>query len=843
MGLVLKRYCNNTWNRIVELLNSDNIQGMDEQKCLALQRKNGLNKIDVPSTNKLYMKIITALKEKYILIYILIIVMLFALNSNICAFIAIAMLMLNLVLTVIHLVNRDTGIHELSNFDKGETTVIRNGIQKKIKVEELVVGDIVRFATGTIIPADMRIIECDNLNVNEKIITGENSYSNKFSDKIIGNVSELKEMKNILFKGSEIKSGDGTGIVIATGASSQLGRLLSMMIYSSNRKHSVVNMINDYLGKYMLSYLIILVFLFAYSFIFDSEIARTHVTTALFAAGCFPIVFIQAISAKKIIKKFSDERIHINNFSIFNLIDDVNILFLDKVGSISKKEMEVKKIYINNDIISTEDPYVKEITFDRIVEISLICNNGVYNGQDSESIGELDEIAFLKYAARKKIYKSAIDSRSTKIIEIPLDSDKRISTVVTRLNRGCRANSRGNVEAVLEVCTHFMVNGIERELTDEIRTEIKKIDMNLSIEGMITQGFAYRNFSYEPSESENIESNMVFVGIIGLENPLEDNLNESINKIKDKSIIPIIFTEENKLSAMTNLGKSKLIKGKNQVVAGIEMDSLNQSELKELLCRVRVFCRVTPEIKSKIISLFIKDGHKVASTGETLGDLPALNLSNVGIAKESSSAVVKKICDVCVENNYLDGFFKIKNYAKVFRLNVDRIFKVYFMTLISEMLVLFMSSLMGQIGSLDMWNVITINGILFIPLSLIIISTKGKEVTINSMILRSILLAVVTSISLYGSQGKESSIISLIILSFGILIFVIFNSRISIRKFSNELIMSLISILIIFISMSAIMFINNTIVRDIVATELIFSVIFLLLFEILCRKWQNSLMR
>ena len=87
------------------------------------------------------------------------------------------------------------------------------------------------------------------------------------------------------------------------------------------------------------------------------------------------------------------------------MVKDVNILFLDKIGSISKKEMEVKKIYINNDIISTDDPYVKEITFDRIVEISLICNNSIFNGQDDNNIGELDELAFLKYAARKKIYK------------------------------------------------------------------------------------------------------------------------------------------------------------------------------------------------------------------------------------------------------------------------------------------------------------------------------------------------------------------------------------------------------------------------------------------------------
>ncbi|MGN0144939.1 MAG: cation-transporting P-type ATPase, partial [Clostridium sp.] len=545
---------------------------------------------------------------------------------------------------------------------------------------------------------------------------------------------------------------------------------------------------------------------------------------------------------KRIIKKFEEKNIHINNFSVFNLIKDVNILFLDKIGSITKQEMEVKKIYINNDIISTEDPYVKEITFDRIVDISLICNNANYNVQ-GDSTGALDEIAFLKYAARKKIYKSSVDSRNKKIIDIPCDSDKRFSTVVTKINRGCRANSRGNVEEILNICTHFMVNGIERELTDAVRNEIKKIDMNLSIEGLITEGFAYRNFNYEPSKSENIESNMVFVGIIGLENPLEDNLNNIISKIRDKSLLPIIFTEENKLSAISNMGKAGLIKSKDQVVAGIELDSLNQSELKELLCRARVFCRVTPEIKSKIISLFIKDGHKVASTGEVLGDLPALNLSNVGISKGKASNIVKKISDVYVERNYLDGFFKIRNFSKMLDKNIDRIFKIYFMTLLSEILVLFINSIIGQTGSLDIWGAVSINGLLFIPLSLIILLTKGKEVSMNAMLLRSVLLAGITCIISYGSDGKEASIISLLVLAFGTIIFTMFNSRVSIKKRSNELFMSIISMVIIFLAVAMMLYVNDIIIRNIVAVELMFSGVFLLIFEILCGKWQDSLMR
>ena len=559
--------------------------------------------------------------------------------------------------------------------------------------------------------------------------------------------------------------------------------------------------------------------------------------------GCFPVAIIAKLIFKSVVKKFLKENIEIINFSVFNLIKDVNILFLDKVGAISKKEMIVKKIFINNNVISTTDPYLKEITFDRIVEISLICNNAIYNAADDNGKGELDELAFLDYAAKKKIYKASIDSKNSRTLEIPMDSDKRFFTVVSKFNRRYRANTRGNVDAVLEQCTHIMIEGVERELTDEYKAIIKETDMNLSIEGLITEGFAYRNFNYEPSKSENIESNMVFVGIIGLENPLEENLENSINRIKDKAIVPILFTEESKLSAITNAKKANIIRNNNQVVAGIELDSLNHQELKDLLCRVRVFCRVNPEIKSKIVSLFIKDGHKVATTGETLGDLPALNLSNVGIGKGKASVMVKRLSDVYIQENYLDGFFKIRDFSKIFNKNIDRGFKIYFMTILSELLVLLGSLIMGQAESLDFWNILVINGILFIPLSLIILLKRGRDISNNEIIIRALILSIITMISIYKVDGKEATIIPLTILSMGILLFTLFNSNISIRRLSNELIMGIVSFLIIIISVVGVILINNILPRDIIVIELVVSIIFLIIFEILARKWQNSLMR
>lgn len=670
----MERYCNSSWAQIVEYLNSDVQQGISEKDCTTIRQKYGGNKMDLPSGNKLYTYIFNTLKQKISIILIIISIILFALKYYLFGSVVSALLIFNIVINILHNIKRNEEVVNLQKLNSTDTIVIRDGIEKVIRSEEIVVGDIVKFNINSIIPADLRIINANEIKVDEKCITGEEGYKNKFEEKIIGSVSSPTEMQNILFKGSTIKHGDGLGVVIATGKSTQIGKILAMLIYSNTKKHNFIETLLENLQNRVLIYLLAIIITGTYFIYFGQDMQRNHVVTAIFALGCFPFGIITILTYKGVIKKFADDNIEILNFSVFNLVRDVNILFLDKVGAISKKEMVVKKLFINNCLISNGDSYTKEITFDRIVEISLICNNASDSMESNLQDFKLDDVAFLEYAARKKVFKSNIDSANPKIIEIPMDSDKRFLTIVTRLGNRYRANTRGNVDSVLEQCTHIMIEGVERELTEEYRTKVKRMDINLSVEGLITEGFAYRNFTYQPSKDENIESNMVFVGIMGLENPLEENLNSSLSRIKDKGLVPIIFTEESKLSAITNAKKANLIKNSNQVVAGIELDSLNQQELKELLCRVRVFCRVTPDIKSKIVSLFIKDGHQVATTGEVLGDLPALNLSNVGIAKGKISSVIKKIADVYIQENYLEGFFKIRDFGRIIHKNIDRAF-------------------------------------------------------------------------------------------------------------------------------------------------------------------------
>ena len=236
-----------------------------------------------------------------------------------------------------------------------------------------------------------------------------------------------------------------------------------------------------------------------------------------------------------------------------------------------------------------------------------------------------------------------------------------IITTVNKNKNGYRANSRGRLDSILNCCTHILINGIEREIRSEDIMKIKLADLNFSKDGLLTEGFAYRSFNYEPSKYENIESNLVFVGIIALENPLVDDVKDDISTIIEGGVLPIIFTEDNKLSAEILGRKIGLISNEDQITAGEELELLNEEELIKTVSKARIYCKVNPEIRNKIISLYNNDGFGFVAEGYGLADLSIISLANLGIVKGKVSMLLRKIGDAYTEKSTIKALFDLKN--------------------------------------------------------------------------------------------------------------------------------------------------------------------------------------
>ena len=829
----MKKYCNMSWKEVIDIFDSNIYRGLSNEDYIIRKRKYGDNKIHLPGQQKIIIPILKSFTKMYILISILICGLFIYYNEIDLALISGSMIILNLIVKIYLIILNRKKLMYLQRLNKSTVKVLRNGVESIVKAEDLVKGDIVIFSKGSLLGADIRIIEANDIKVDEKNITGENYLKDKFESKIDGFVDNIADMKNILFKGSIIKDGSGIGVVVETGRTTQLGRVMSLIAYADNNKQIIGNRIEKKISNTSIILVILALLLSLITGNVESNLPLSLVIIS--SLPICAIIVLHLILLKKDL--FEEDDIELINFSTLDLINNLEYIFLDKIGSITKNEMIVKSLFTNDKIYEdSEVNYNSDVNIKRMIDVSLLCNDATYNITDDNGKGNISEIAILRYAAEHKIYKSILDSQCKRIFQIPMDSDKRILTTVNKYKKGYRANIRGNVDAVLERCTHIMVDGIEKELTEEDLDRIKGIDYNLSVEGLISQGIAYRSFSYQPSISENVESNLVFVGIIALENPLNDNIKEELIEIEERGLKPIIFTEDNRIAAVDLGRKINLINDIGGVISGVEMESLSSEETKKVLAKVRVFSRITPELKGKIVGIFTRDKYNVATTGESLGELPSLTLSKVGIGKGNVPEIVKKVCDVYIKENFLTGFLKLFDISKVFNTGLNKVQKFIFTLLTSEIILINIFKVLHINEKFNMF--ILLNFLMIIPLSLIILKSKSESKNdIKKFMLRTIIwISVPVGLLLLITEGLN--IISILTLGVMIIIFTICDSKVSLKKISRELFLVVLSIILLLAILTYMIMANSVHLSQEKILIIVGIIIIYLIIELIMMKWQ-----
>ena len=831
----MQKYCKETWKRVVEMLGTDIDFGLSSDECENRKKIHGDNKIYLLGSNNTIGQIIKNFLRIYILISLLIFAVCIYRQEFTMAIITVIMLIMSIFLKALYLHNNQKERAYLQKLNFSTVAVIRDGRTRLIKSEDLVIGDIVHFKKSTSIAADLRIIEANNIKVDEKNITGENFFKDKFESKIDGSLPNIEEMKNILFKGSKIMEGNGYGVVVQTGGSTQLGRLLAMISYASD-KHSIGIKLEKSLSKMMMMSSIFSLLISMAVYYYSKEI--NNLLLSLVIVQTIPVSIIMIMYSFLLKKDLKLKGIDLINMSTLDNLEDLEYLFLDKIGSITKEEVHVKKIFTNDTLYADEEvDYSKDINIQRILDIVLLCNNAIYNVEKDKGTGDLVEIGYLRFAGKKKAYKSIVTNKYKRIFEIPMDSDKRVITTLNKYNKGYRANVRGNVDAVLEQCKYIMVDGIEKEISQEDVDKIRDIDFNLSVEGLMAQGIAYRSFSYQPSVSENIESNLVFVGIIALDNPFNDGIKEQLAAIKRKGITPIIFTDDNKIAAYAAAEKIGIVSSTEEVISGVEMDSLTEEEFTKVLTKVRVFSRVTPEIKGKIVGMYVREKYNVAASGDNLGDLPILSISKVGIGKGEAPGIVRMLSDIFIKENYLKGFLDIFEVAKSFKLGLQGEIGFLIHLLIAEILIVNLLPFINPGEYLDISSIILINTLIFSPLSLIILNSTKQNISLKKSIAESILLISFSLLGVYNIKNGFNAIL-FFILSGMLIEHTAIYIKVSYRKISRELIILLITIVLMIIAVSSLIILNSL---NFGILEIIRVVVILVVYgiiEFLMKKWQ-----
>lgn len=832
---VLNKYCNSSWKEVVESLQSNINRGLTEEEAINKRKELGNNKINLYKQNNFIKSFFLCFVKIYILISIAISAFLIY-NKNIkLSSITLGILVINLIINIIFCISHKRKAAYFEKINRATVKVLRDGEEKIIKAEELVLGDIVVFKKSSLIGADLRIIECKDLKVDEKNITGEKFLKEKFSSKIDSIVKNTNEIKNILFKGSVVKNGSGFGIVVNVGAATELGKIITMISYSNNRKESIIKKMDKYLN---ILYAILSCISIMMYFAFGMKTNILLISLALTAS--IPNVITSIIFLIMLKSELNDKYgIEIVNMSVLELIKNIQFLFIDKVGSITDKRMLVMKLYTDgNDIGKYDIDYDNDLNQKRCLDIMILCNDAKYDAAKDEGSGDIIESAFLKFAAENKIYKSILDNKYKRVFEIPMDSDKRLLATINKCQKGYRANIRGNVDVVLSRCTHIMLNGMERELQDEEREKIKAIDYNYSVAGLRTQGLAYRSFSYKPSIDENIESNLVFVGIVSLSNPFKNNLNDELFELRRRDITPVIFTDDNIIAATTFGMKSGIVNDGSKVVSGIEIENLKGDEFIKAAGSKRIFSRVTPEVKSKIIAMFAKENYEVACSGETLGDIPSLAMAKVGIGKGEVPEIVKKTSDVYIKDNFLTGFLQLFKISKSVNNNLKDNFIFIMSAILAEMSVINLCAWINKSASFDI--LVILNMVLLIPLSLVVLNNDNYENSTNIKCnIISTILWIVLPVFVSIDVKNDSEILSAMLLGLLFIEHIIADRKVSFKSINKNMLITILSIIILFIVITVFIFLGSLHYTRYQLMRLFITAIIYFIFELIMKIWSE----
>lgn len=678
-------WCNMTSSEVVKELRSNIDSGLNNSQVDYLKNADDQETIfnEIESINVLSMLKDEIKRPWFISACVNILVLIIFCREYTAGFICASALIFSLIMPMTKNIKYKKSLNDIKELFPSYTHVIRNGDIVKLSPYELVPGDIIYIEKGEIVPADIRILESKELEAKETAITGEIYAVEKYEAMIEEEELTLSEMSNILFQTSVITKGEAKGIVIAGGLETQFGNVLKTIVKERESKPVFQQKLAYVFKKITMASAAVEILLFVISFILTNDVYRSLYSALLGAVAVIPEGMVIALTGLSliVIRMEKNKKIEISDLSVIEAAAGVNTLFTDKLGMISEYKVNVESIYTDGELknINT-DSIVLNDNIERLLSCAVLCNDYRTGLKyDSGTLNQLIDKELSEFCKKFDIEKTDTERKQRRILTIGYDSQKKILTTVNKADNFYRAYSKGSINKLLSKCTAIMKDGIDKQISDEDIENIRSTSMKLESEGLITIGLAFRNFIYEPSKGENIESNLTFIGIIAFKNPIKNETFNIFSNFNELHVNTVVFTEENKLVSASFGKKLKLISMSDQVLSGIELENIKNDELNRIVNKIGVFSRLNSDSKLRVIDLYKKLKFSTGVLSNKLYDLPILHASDVSIsAGNMISSVVKKLTGVWLEENNMEKVAElIKDCRKIMN-TVNKVFLYIF---------------------------------------------------------------------------------------------------------------------------------------------------------------------
>lgn len=632
-------------SQVLKELNVNSATGLSSAEAKARLEKYGQNKLKGKPKKSFVALFFAQLQDMLIYVLLGAAVITVFINEYVDAIIILLVVLINAAIGVFQEFKAEKAVEALQQMTTPRSLVRRDSEVKEINSEELVPGDIIIIDAGRYIPADLRLIESANLQIEESALTGESVPSSKDASLSFEDPkTPIGDKSNMAFMSTLATYGRGEGVIVATAMETEIGKIAKILDEDNDELTPLQKRLEE-LGKTLgfmamgVCAFIFIIAVFQKRDLFDMFVTAISLAVAAIPEGLAAIVAIVLAIG---VTRMSKINAIVKKLPAVETLGSVNIICSDKTGTLTQNKMTVVKHYTMNvlhDVPVTEANLTAAPDSEQLIKSFVLCSDATYeNGQGT---GDPTEVALIVLGDKYNLTRNALNQEFNRVSERPFDSDRKLMSTLNKENGQYRVHTKGAIDNLLKISTHALVDGNVVPLTDELKQNYLKVTEEMSDNALRVLGVAYKDTT-SIIEPEEMEKDLTIIGLVGMIDPPRLEVKDSIAEAISAGITPIMITGDHKNTAVAIAKELGIAQSIDQSLTGAEIDEMSDEEFSNNINKYRVFARVSPEHKVKIVRAFKAHGNIVSMTGDGVNDAPSLKYADIGVAMGITGTDVAK---------------------------------------------------------------------------------------------------------------------------------------------------------------------------------------------------------
>lgn len=686
-------------------------EGLSNTEVEQKLQEYGENRLQEGKQDSFFKLFINQFKSVLILILIAAAIISIGVRETTEGIVIMVIILLNSVIGAKQEKSAGDAVRALKDMSSPNAKVIREGNIIEIESTKVVLGDIVILEAGSFVPADIRLIETVNLQIEESALTGESVPVDKNSDVILEENTLLADRINMAYMSTVVTYGRGKGIVTGTGMNTEIGKIAKML--DQEEEQTPLQKKLAKLGQMLgIACIVVCGMVFVLGYIRGMELMEIFMTSISLAVAAVPeglpaiVTVILAIGMQRMVKR----NVLTKNLSSVETLGSTTVICSDKTGTLTQNKMNVKKVFDGiNEVNVTGSGYSIDgrigdnYDVENIKELLLaavLCNDSELKSGEEGIIGDPTEGALVVLGAKGGLNKKDANKKYPRLQEYPFDSDRKMMSTLHNVDGEYMMLTKGALDSIIYNCNKILINGEEKDIV-EYKEKIEEINNKWSNQALRVLAYAYKKIDKETVDNnkfviEEEENNLVLTGLTGMIDPPREEAKEAIKECKSAGIRVVMITGDNPITAAAIGREIGLLESNEEAVTGNEINNMSDKEFDEKIKYVNVFSRVSPEHKVRIVEALKHNGEITAMTGDGVNDAPSLNKSDIGIAMGITGTDVSKEAAgmILTDDNFVSIVGAVEEGRIIFS-NIRKFVSFLISCNIGEIILIFVSMLFG----------------------------------------------------------------------------------------------------------------------------------------------------